>query len=178
MPRWCHGLLAVWFAGFMVVGITTEGQAQRQSNDLSSSEPEYFEFGEGHAYMGSDRFVSEHGKLVFVRRIADMTGRGTFRETSEKLDPPQEAWDRFWKEIDSAGVWQWQASYKSGRSSETDGSSWSLEARHANRQVKSQGYNAVPATYSEFRSAVYRLLDAARRKQAASTNLQLERHSP
>jgi hypothetical protein len=173
MPRWSHVLLAV-----LCVGIMTKAQAQRQPSDLPSTQPEYFEFGEGHAYMGSERFVSEQGKLLFVRRIADMTGRGTFREIPEKLDLPKEVWDRFWKEIDAAGVWQWQASYKSAKSSDCDGSSWSLDARHENRQVRSQGYNAVPATYSEFRKAVYQLLEAARRSQAASTNLQPERHSP
>jgi hypothetical protein len=114
--------------------------------------------------MGSERVVWEHGRLVFVRRVADMTGHGTFRETSEKLHPPREAWDRFWKQMDAAGVWQWQASYRSAMSAAADGSSWSVEVRHANRRVKSQGYNAVPATYSAFRDAVYELMEAARRK--------------
>ncbi len=173
MPRRCHALLAVLF-----VGIVTQAQVERQPSDLASSQPEYFEFGEGHAYMGSERFVSKQGKLVFIKRAADITGRGTFREISEKLDPPKEAWDRFWKELDAAGVWQWQGDYKSARSSDCDGSSWSLEARHASRHVKSQGYNAVPPTYSEFRNAVYRLLDAARRNHPASTNSQPEQPRP
>jgi hypothetical protein len=172
MRRWHHAFLAVLFVATM-----TEGQAQRQTVNLTSSEPEYFEFGEGHAYMGSDRVVSEHGKLAFVRRIADMTGHGTFREMSEKLDPPEQAWNRFWKQVDTAGVWQWQASYQSAKSSWPDGESWSFKARHANREIKSHGYNAVPATYSEFRNAVYQLLDAARRKQAANTALPPERYS-
>lgn len=173
IPRWCHALLALLFLAAM-----TEGQAQRPSGDQSSAKPEYFEFGESHAYMASDRVLWEHGRLVFVRRIADMTGHGTFREISEKLDPPEEAWNRFWEHAETAGIWQWQASYKTSRSSWPDGSSWSLEARHANRQVKSQGYNAVPATYPEFRKAVDQLLDAARQKPAESSRLQPERHNP
>jgi hypothetical protein len=164
MRHWRHALLAVFFIAAM-----SEGQAPRQSGG-PSLEPEYFEFAEGHAYMGSDRIVWEHGKLVFVKRVAGMKGDGKFLETTEKLDPPKEAWDRFWRQIDAAGVWQWQASYSSARSNLPDGSSWSLEARHANRQIKSQGYNAVPAKYSEFRNAVYQLLEAARRKQAVSEN--------
>jgi hypothetical protein len=152
------------------MAIVIEGHAQRQPGE-PSLEPEYFEYTEGHAYMGSDRVVWEHGRLVFVRRIADMKGHGEFREISEKLDPPKEAWDRFWKQIDTAGFWQRQASYRSAMSSAADGSSWSVEARHANRHVKSQGYNAVPATYSVFRDAVYQLMEAARRKQAVSTKL-------
>jgi hypothetical protein len=170
MPGWCFVSLAV-----LLVSIMSEAQAQRQPSDLSSVQPEYFEFVEGHAYMGSERFVTKEGKLFFVRRTADMTGSGTFRETSEKLDPPKVAWDHFWNEIDAVGVWQWQASYKSAKSSECDGSSWSVEARHAHRQVRSQGYNAVPATYSEFRSAVYQLLDAARRNHTPSMSLRPER---
>jgi hypothetical protein len=164
MRPWRYALLAVFFIAAM-----SEGQVQRQSGEFSF-EPEYFEFAEGHAYMGSDRIVWQHGKLVFVKRVADMKGDGKFLETTEKLDPPKEAWDRFWRQIDAAGVWQWQASYTSAMSSAADGSSWSLEVRHANRQVKSQGYNAVPAKYSEFRNAVYQLLEAARRKPAVSEN--------
>jgi hypothetical protein len=173
MRRWCHALLVVLF-----IATLTEGQAQHQSGDQSSAGPGYFEFGEGHAYMGSDRVLWKDGRLVFVRRIADMTGHGTFRKISEKPDPPEEAWNLFWKQVDTAGVWRWQASYKSTRSSWPDGESWNLEARHANRQVKSQGYNAVPAMYSEFRKAVYQLLDAARQKPAVSSRLQSERHNP
>jgi hypothetical protein len=166
MRHWRHALLAVFFIAAM-----SQGQAQRQSGG-PSLEPEYFEFAEGHAYMGSDRIVWQHGKLVFVKRVASMKGDGKFLETIEKLDPPKEAWNRFWTQIDAAGVWQWQASYSSAMSNLPDGSSWSLEARHANRQVKSQGYNAVPAKYSEFRNAVYQLLEAARRKQAVNENVQ------
>jgi hypothetical protein len=164
--------------GLLVIATLTEGQAPRLSQEASAAEPEYFEFWEGHAYMGSDRVAWENGRLVFLKRIADMTGHGTFREVSGKLDPSKEDWNRFWEQIDAAGVWQWQASYKSARSGWPDGESWSLEVRHANRRVKSQGYNAVPATYSEFRKAVYQLLDAARPKHVESTNLQPERHNP
>ncbi len=142
MRHWCHALLALFFIAAM-----SKGQAQRQSGG-PSLEPEYFEFAEGHAYMGSERIVWEHGKLVFVKRVADMKGDGKFLETTEKLDPPKEAWSRFWQQIDAAGIWQWQASYTSAMSSAADGSSWSLEARHANRQIKSQGYNTTPSRQS------------------------------
>jgi hypothetical protein len=164
MRPWRHALLAVFFIAAM-----SQGQTPRQSGG-PSLEPEYFEFGEGHAYMGSERIVWGHGKLVFMKRVATMKGDGKFLETTEKLDPPKEALNRFWTQVDAAGVWQWQASYTSAMSNLPDGSSWSLEARHANRQVKSQGYNAVPATYSEFRNAVYQLLEAARRKPAVNEN--------
>ena len=165
MRHWRYALLAVLF-----VAATSEGQTQRP---LSGTFPEadYFQFIEGHAYMGSDRIVGEHGKAILVKRMASMKGDGKFLETTEKVDPPKEAWDRFWAQMEADGIWQWQASYSSARSDLPDGSSWGLEARHANRQVKSQGYNAVPAKYSEFRNAVYQLLESGRRKQAVSENL-------
>lgn len=159
MRPWCHALLALLFAASM-----TDGQTQSPASEASSEEPQSFAFTEGHAYMGSDRVIWEQGRLVLIRRVADLKEHGGFRETSEKLDPPKQAWNRFWTQVDTAGVWQWQASYSSERSSLPDGSSWGLEVRHANRHVKSQGYNAVPPTYSEFRKAVYQLLDDGRRK--------------
>jgi len=158
MLHWRNALTMV----FCLVAMA-EGQSQRRVDEHSAGQ-EYFEFAEGHAYMGSDRIVWDHGKLVLIKRVADMTGRGTFHETSEKFDPPKEAWERFWAQMDTDGVWQWQANYSSAMSDMPDGSSWSLEVRHANQHVKSQGYNGVPAKYSEFRSAVYQLLEAGRRK--------------
>jgi hypothetical protein len=158
MALWRHVLLAV-----LLMALVMEGACSPPTG-VPSSVQEYFEYAEGHAYMGSERVVWEHGRLVFIRRVADMEGHGTFREISEKLNPPQEAWDHFWIQLDTAGFWEWQANYRSAMSSAADGSSWKVEARHANRHLKSQGYNAVPATYSVFRDAVYQLMEAGRRK--------------
>jgi hypothetical protein len=124
--------------------------------------PDRFEFFEGHAYMGGDSVRWEHDKLVFVKRVADMSGKGTFAETKEELSPTPEAWRRFWARIDSLGVWQWKPDYSDPKRSGPDGESWAVTLRAGAKQVKSKGYNGVPDTYVEFRDAVYRLMEDAR----------------
>ena len=104
----------------------------------------------------------EHDKLVFIKRIADMKGKGSFDETKERLEPPPQAWERFWARIDSLGVWQWKSDYNDPKRDWPDGESWSLTLGHPAKQVKSKGYNAVPEAYSAFRDAVQDLLEDAR----------------
>jgi len=53
----------------------------------STHVPDRFEFFEGHPYMGRDSVKWEHDKLVFVKRVADMSGKGSFAETTEQLSP-------------------------------------------------------------------------------------------
>ena len=128
----------------------------------SAPVPERFEFLEGHAYMGSDSVKWEHDKLVFVKRVADMSGQGTFAETKEELSPSPEAWRRFWARTDALGVWQWKADYSDPKRGGPDGESWDLTLRAGAKQVKSKSYNGVPDSYSEFREAVYKLMEDAR----------------
>lgn len=124
--------------------------------------PDRFEFLEGHAYMGRDSVKWEHDKLVFVKRVADMSGKGSFAETTEQLSPTPEAWRRFWARIDSLGVWQWKADYSDPKRDGPDGESWALTLRAGAKQLKSKGYNAVPGAYGQFRDAVYKLMEDAR----------------
>jgi len=53
----------------------------------STHVPDRFEFFEGHAYMGRDSVKWEYDKLVFVKRVADMSGKGSFAESTEQLSP-------------------------------------------------------------------------------------------
>jgi hypothetical protein len=131
----------------------------------STQVPDQLEFFEGHAYMGSDRVKWEHDKLVFVKRVADMKGKGAFVETVEQLSPAAEAWRRFWARIDALGVWQWKSDYSNPKRDLPDGDSWALTLRWGARQLKSKGYNAVPDGYSEFRAAVYKLKEDAQRHE-------------
>lgn len=128
----------------------------------STHVPDRFEFFEGHAYMGRDSVKWEHDKLVFVKRVADMSGKGSFVETKEQLSPTPEAWKRFWTRINSLGVWQWKADYSDAKRAGPDGESWALTLRTGAKQLKSKGYNAVPDGYGEFRDAVYKLIEDAR----------------
>jgi hypothetical protein len=135
--------------------------ARGQSRE-STHVPERLEFFEGHAYMGGDSVKWEHDKLVFVKRVADMSGKGSFAETKEELSPSPEAWKRFWTRIDSLGVWQWKADYHDPKRDRPDGESWALTLRIGAKQLKSKGYNGVPEAYGEFRDAVYKLMEGAR----------------
>lgn len=107
----------------------------------------------------------EHDRLVFVKRVADMNGKGSFVETTEQLSPTPEAWQRFWARIDSLGVWQWKPDYNDPKRDWPDGESWALTLRTGARLLKSKGYNAVPAAYGEFRDAVYKLMEDARHRE-------------
>ena len=122
--------------------------------------PDHLEYGEGHAYLGSDRVVWQHNRLVYRKRVADM--KGSFVETVEQLSPPPEAWERFWARIDSLGVWQWKPSYSDPKRDGPDGESWALTLGYGAKQVKSKGYNGVPDAYGAFRDAVYKLMADAR----------------
>jgi hypothetical protein len=105
--------------------------------------PERFEFIEGHAYVGSDSVKWEHERLVFIQRVADMKGTGSFVEKKEELSPTAEAWQRFWERIDSLSVWQWKVEYSDPKRSGPDGESWVLTLRVGAKQLKSRGYNAA-----------------------------------
>jgi hypothetical protein len=142
-------------ATFVPLGV--QGQL-RESKPV----PERFEFLEGHAYMGGDSVKWEHDKLVFVKRVADMRGKGSFVDTKEELSPTPEAWQKFWVRIDALGVWQWKPDYHDPKRDEPDGESWALTLRTGAQQVKSKGYNAVPEGYGEFRDAVYKLMEDGR----------------
>ena len=128
----------------------------------STHVPDRFEFFEGHPYMGRDSVKWEYDKLVFVKRVADMSGKGSFAESTEQLSPTPEAWRRFWARIDSLGVWQWKADYSDPKRGGPDGESWALTLRAGTKQLKSKGYNAVPGAYGAFRDAVYKLMEHAR----------------
>jgi hypothetical protein len=157
MPDLRNALIAVVLLTVLIPS-GVPGQS-RQSTHL----PDEFEFFEGHAYTGADRVKWEDERLVFVKRVADMTGKGSFHETTERLKPPPEEWERFWTRIDSLGVWQWKSDYHDPKRDWPDGESWALTLRHGARQMKSKGYNAVPDAYSKLRSAVYELIEEARR---------------
>jgi hypothetical protein len=154
-----RGFIAV----MLMATIALSGVQGRSQQSISG--PDQFEFVEGHAFMGSESVKWEHGKLVFVKRVADMSGKGSFVETVEKLSPKPGAWQRFWVRIDSLGVWQWKPDYNDPKRDRPDGESWASTLRCGAKQLKSKGYNAVPGAYGEFREAVYKLMEDARHNE-------------
>jgi hypothetical protein len=137
--------------------------AVQSHSQESTNVPDQFEFVEAHAYMGSDSVRWKRERPVFVRRVAEMKGEGAFDESVEELNPTPEMWRRFWGCIDSLGVWQWESDYSDPKRDRPDGESWTLTLRAGPGQLKSKGHNAAPNTYSEFRDAVYKLMNDARR---------------
>ena len=155
--------MRVLYQGYLIVVMAALliAPAAGRQGDQTTSEPDQLEYYQGHAYMGGESVKWEEGRLVFLGRFADLSGKGSVRETVEKLDPRPEAWKRFWERIDSLGVWQWKPDYHDPNRSVPDGESWSVALRHGANKVKSQGYNAVPEGYSEFHDAVYKLMEEA-----------------
>jgi len=152
-------------AFWVLLATVLTASAARSQSDQSNPVGDQLEYNQGHAYMGGESVKLENSRLVFVKRVADISGKGSFRETIERLDPPREAWDRFWKRVDPLGVWQWKSDYHDPKRDFPDGESWSLALRHGVNQVKSKGYNSVPENYSEFRDAVYKLMEDAHRNR-------------
>jgi hypothetical protein len=159
-PYYCGRLcaLAVLLAA-AIMSSSVQGQS-RPSPDV----PDHFEYFQGHAYMGGEWVKWEHDRLVLTKRVADMKGDGKFDETRERLNPPPQAWKRFWARIDSLDVWQWKSDYHDPKRDLPDGESWSLTLGHGTKQVKSKGYNATPEAYSAFRDAVRGLVEDASRR--------------
>jgi hypothetical protein len=60
------------------------------------------------------------------------------------LSPGPEAWERFWKVLDAAGVWQWENRYENV--DVLDGTQWSLELKHLGKSLTSEGSNAFPGS--------------------------------
>jgi hypothetical protein len=149
------------FVGLFVIATFVAAGVRGQSREATSV-PDRFEFFEAHAYMGGEWVKWEHDKLIFLKRVADMSGKGSFAETKQELSPTPEAWKRFWARVESLGVWQWKADYSDPKRSGPDGESWALTLRVGANHVKSKGYNGVPNTYGELRGAVYKLIEDAR----------------
>jgi hypothetical protein len=151
---------STWIVGLVMATFVAAG-VQGQLRE-STPVPERFEFFEGHAYMGGEWVKWERDKLVFLKRVADMSGKGSFAETKEELSPSPEAWRRFWTRMDTLRVWQWKADYSDPKHSGPDGESWALTLRAGAKEVKSKGYNGVPDGYGEVRDAVYKLMEEGR----------------
>ncbi|MEI6197103.1 MAG: hypothetical protein WCS42_22535 [Verrucomicrobiota bacterium] len=61
-----------------------------------------------------------------------------------ELTPTPEAWTRFWRTMETVGVWQWQKDYQDN--SICDGTQWSLKLHHRERKVRCEGSNAYPGS--------------------------------
>ena len=128
----------------------------------TSSAPERFEYAEG-GLGASMRVTWENGKLLYITNTLKYDRKGGFRTRIERLHPPPEAWERFWKALDAAGVWKWQPLYMGGPPC-CDDAGYSVELRHAGHSMKSEGNYDRPPAFDAFRNAVDQLLNDSRHK--------------
>jgi hypothetical protein len=128
----------------------------------TSSAPERFEYAVGG--LGSRMRVAwENGKLLVVTSTLNFKGKGGYRNRIERFHPTPEAWERFWKALDAAGVWKWQPYYSGEPCCDDDG--WSVELRHAGHSMKSEGYYNYPPQFDAFSNAVDPLINDSRHKR-------------
>jgi len=60
------------------------------------------------------------------------------------LTPDLEAWARFWRNLETAGVWHWQPHYDNPDL--LYGTQWTLTLKHHECGVRSDGSNAYPGS--------------------------------
>ena len=58
------------------------------------------------------------------------------------VSPSNDAWAVFCRAMETAGVWQWQASYVNPDI--CDGTQWSLKLKYLEQRVRCEGSNAYP----------------------------------
>jgi hypothetical protein len=56
--------------------------------------------------------------------------------------PTTKDWERFWAEVEQAGVWAWNSNYRTPNA--FDGTQWSLTLQHAGKKIVSAGNNGYP----------------------------------
>jgi len=69
------------------------------------------------------------------------------REVDTTITPSASQWVRFWKAIETAGLWNWKASYVN--SDGIDGTNWGVDLAFGDRRISSFGQNAFPGDEPE-----------------------------
>jgi len=99
-------------------------------------------------FVGPFYWVDLQGdSLTYRARRYDAKAK-EFKETVKQGIKPSEAqWRQFWKALEEAHTWQWQANYPAPPFI-ADGTQWSVELDWAGRSVKSTGNNNYPGKTS------------------------------
>jgi hypothetical protein len=63
-----------------------------------------------------------------------------------EITPEPAQWERFWREVEAAEIWQWRPKYDSDI---CDSTQWSLEIQHGDRRVACYGSNAYPGSTAQ-----------------------------
>jgi hypothetical protein len=110
----------------------------------ADSEPTALEIYVGNFAGASYGVWWDGARLVYESFVAGYNEREEIA-----LQPSQAAWDRFWRTLESAGVWDWAKRYEPAARLERadeirDGTHWSLTIAHGERAVESSGDSAGP----------------------------------
>lgn len=87
---------------------------------------------------------SWHKVELHRRQLIYQTGDfGRLSSESTEASPTPAQWEQFWADAEKAGVWSWRRDYSTPV---LDGTSWSLELKHAGKRVSSGGCNGYPGS--------------------------------
>jgi hypothetical protein len=93
--------------------------------------------------------------LTYVARGVGSPGDRARVQEVRELVPRDEAWQRFWFDLDACRAWDWAADYPAP--DVADGTHWSVRIRRGLRSLDSRGDNAYPRGFKQFTSAIGRL---------------------
>lgn len=100
--------------------------------------PKVFRFEIGGYFGESHELEFRDGQLWYGRGLGGVIDPAARRA----LDTAPANWERWWRAIERAGVWDWERNYTT--LDVCDGTVWALEIRHAGRSVVSEGMNGYP----------------------------------
>jgi hypothetical protein len=117
--------------------------------------------------------VSEHLPNVLDLGIGDSSGYRVFYDGSrlvwqrtsavgdvldeEVLDVSEGDWREFWRALEAAGVWSWEAYYEPEYPT-CGGSQWGAWIEHEGRVLRTSGRDAWPAGFERYLEAVEKLI--------------------
>jgi hypothetical protein len=104
-----------------------------------SMQPISFHFHIG-GYCGESHEVEFKGGKLRYRRAEGAYVWGPIAE----LTVGDDDWNRFWRALETAGVWQWKGRYEN--LDVLDGTQWSLKIKRRDRNVECSGSNAYPGS--------------------------------
>lgn len=99
------------------------------------------------------------GSHVVTKQGDDLSLKYDNEKVAYTATLTDEDWVEFWKNVSSAGIWNYDAKYENH--DVLDGITWGLGAVHAGRTVKSGGLNAYPGVkLPKYGAKFCKLLDA------------------
>jgi len=124
----------------------------------------------GTALEYDDSIVGSPVKKVFGSPfIKTAPSLSSGKAQRKSVVPSAEQWQRFWKALEMAAVWDWKTSYEANvPPNVTSGIAWELTIARGDRRVTSRGRNAYPANHDPRETGDFRTHSVryARLKQA------------